>query len=326
MTNQRLVVSISPHIKNGRTVRRMIVTTIAALMPATLWGFYQFGLDAVALVAVGITAACGTEALISRLAGKTSSLGDGHAVLTGLVLALLVPAGAPFWLVIVGAAMAILVGKMPFGPLGGAPIYPALVGLLIVATSWPNEIKSYVQPTTAPIELKAQGAADAEFPRDAVLIDPSDEAEYKTADLFLGKQVGPIGVISPLLLLLGGLFLILRRVSRWQAPFGFLIGMGLAAGIGHALDPSGCASASFHLFTGSAMFGAFFLCTDWSSTPVTPWGMFLFGLIGGGLAVLLRIAGLPYGAVPWAIVIMSLATPIFDRITPTPFGKVASHA
>jgi len=326
MTNQRLVVSISPHIKNGRTVRRMIVTTIVALTPAALWGFYQFGLDALALVAVGITAACATEALITRMAKKRSSLGDGHAVLTGLVLAMLVPAGVPFWLVIVGAVMAILVGKMPFGPLGGAPIYPALVGLLIVATSWPTEIRSYVQPTTAPVELKAQGAADAETPRDAVFIDPSDEAEYKTADLFVGNQVGPIGAISPLLLLLGGLFLILRRVARWQAPLGFLLGMGLAAGIGHALDPSGCASASFHLFTGSAMFGAFFLCTDWSSTPVTPWGMFLFGLIGGGLAVLLRIAGLPYGAVPWAIVIMSLATPIFDRIIPTPFGKVASHA
>jgi electron transport complex protein RnfD len=326
MTEKRFVVSASPHLRQGRTLRSMMLMTIIALVPAALWGVFQFGFRAVYLMEVGIVGAVLAEFLVNKFSGKPSTLGDLHAVLVGFMLALLMPVGAPWYLVFIGAFLAVLIGKMVFGPLGGSPISPVLVGLLIVAASWPVEISNYQHPTTAPDEYHASNVAPPESPLDAVFVDPSDMDDYAAWDLFLGKQVGPIGAISPVLLLIGGLFLILMRVARWQAPVGFLIGLGVAAAMANSSNPELHASAWFQLFSGSAMFGAFFLCTDWSSTPVTPIGMFLFGLIAGGLAVLFRMSGMPYGPVPWAIAVMSLATPILDRIHRNPFGKAARFA
>ena len=328
MSDKRFGVSYAPHIRQGRTVRSMILTTLLALAPAALWGLYQFGSRALFLIEIAVGAAVVTELLINKFTGKAplSSLRDFHAVLVGCMLAMLVPVGAPWWLVAIGAVMAILVGKAVFGPVGGAPISPVLVGLLIVAASWPTEINRYQHPTTAPEAYHADCAAAPESPLAAVGIDPSDIDDYNIGDLFVGHQPGAIGTVSPVLLLLGGLFLIWRRVARWQAPLGFLLGLGISAAIAHASNPEIYPSASFHLFTGTAMFGAFFLATDWSSTPVTPIGMFIFGLLAGGLSLLFRLSGMAYGPVPWAIVVISLTTPLLDRIAQKPFGKVSSHA
>ena len=326
MAQKRYVVAISPHARHGRTIRSMIGATIAALVPAAAWGVYQFGLPAAVLILVAIGGAVATEALVTQMARKPLTIRDGHAVLVGLLVALMLPAGAPWWVALVAAVVGMLVGKMPFGPLGGHPLSPAIIGLLIVTMSWPDQVASYTTPRTAPAELKAADAGPAEDPQTAVRIDPSDAADYCTTALFLGKQAGPIGGVSPLLLLLGGLFLIWRRAARWQGPVGFLLGLGLAATIAHAMSPYGIPSPTFQLLTGLAFFGAFFLCTEWSSTPVTPWGLFLFAFFSGGLAILFRLTGMEYGAVPWAIIIMSLATPLFDRIAPVPFGKVVHHA
>jgi electron transport complex protein RnfD len=326
MAQKRYVVSISPHVRNCRSIRSLIGATIAALVPATAWGVYQFGVPAVLLIAAGIGGAVATEGLVTQVARKPLTIRDGHAVLVGLLIALMLPAGTPWWIALIGAAAGILVGKMPFGPLGGHPLSPAIVGLLVVTMSWPAEVASYQAPRTAAAELHAADAAPAEDPQTAVRVDPSDAAEYCTTDLFLGKQAGAIGAISPLLLLVGGLFLIWRRAARWQGPVGFLLGLGVAATVAHAASPFGIPSPTFQLLTGLAFFGAFFLCTEWTSTPVTPWGLFLFAFFAGGLAILFRLTGMEFGAVPWAIVIMSLATPRFDRIAPVPFGKVVHHA
>jgi electron transport complex protein RnfD len=304
----------------------MIITTLAALAPAAAFGIYQFGLPALVLLCVGVLTAVATEAVVNRVARQPQSVGDGHAALVGLMVGLMLPAGAPWWLVMVAAAVGILVGKLPFGPLGSAPLSPALVGLLIVAISWPDDVNMFTHPATAPAELHAADAAPAESPLVAVAIDPSDAADYAPRDLFLGLQVGPIGGISPLLLLLGGLFLIWRRVARWQGAVGFLLGVAVTAGVAHAVDPGGCAPASFHLLTGLTMFGAFFLCTEWTTTPVTPWGLFLFGLFAGVLTIILRMSDLHFGRVPWAVTLMTLTTPLLDRIAAVPFGKVVRHA
>ncbi len=327
MAHKYLTVSMSPHVRNGRTVKGMIATTILALTPAMLWGFFQFGVKAVLLVALGVAGAVGTEAALCAIRKQPLTIGNYHAVLVGLTLALLVPAGAPWWLVLVGAVMSILIGKAPFGPLGGAPINPALVGLLIVAISWPGEIASYDFPSTAPEIFGAADIAPAEAPQDAVTIDPSDAGEYCPFMLFSGFQTGAIGAVSPLLLLLGGVFLVIQRVGRWQGPVGFLLGLGVAGAIMHGIDPGAFPSGSFQLFTGMAFFGAFFLCNEWSSTPVTPWGLFLFGLGAGVLALIFRVTGgLEFGRVAFAIGFMSLLTPLLDRIPPIPFGKGVRHA
>ena len=327
MAHRYLTVSMSPHVRHGRTVRGMISTVILALTPAMLFGFYQYGLEAVILVAVGVAGAVATEAALCLVRKQPLTIGDHHAVLVGITLALLVPSGVPWWMVLVGAVMAILVGKAPFGPLGGAPINPALVGLLILAISWPGEIGSYGYPTTADAAYAVTDIAPAEAPVDAVTIDPSDAGEYCPFMLFSGFQVGAIGAISPVLLLLGGLFLIVQRVGRWQGPLGFLLGLGLAGAIMHGIDPGAFPPGSFQLFTGMAFFGAFFLCNEWTSTPVTPWGLFLFGFGAGVLALIFRVTGgLPFGRVAFAIAFFSLLTPLLDRIAVTPFGKGVRHA
>lgn len=327
MAHRYLTVSMSPHIRQGRTIRGMISTTILALTPAMLFGFYQYGIKAVIMVALGVLGAVGTEAALCAIRKQPLTIGDHHAVLVGITLALLVPTGAPWWMVIVGSVMAILVGKAPFGPLGGAPINPALVGLLILAISWPGEMAAYDYPTTDAVASAVADIGPAEAPVDAVTIDPSDAGEYCPFMLFSGFQVGPLGAISPLLLLLGGLFLIVQRVGRWQGPVGFLLGLGLAAAIMNGLDPGAFPPSSFQLFTGMAFFGAFFLCNEWTSTPVSPWGLFLFGFGAGVLALIFRVTGgLPFGRVAFAIGFFSLLTPLLDRITLTPFGKGVRHA
>ncbi|MFH1468263.1 MAG: RnfABCDGE type electron transport complex subunit D [Pseudomonadota bacterium] len=334
MSRSYLTVSMSPHIRSGRTIRGMTMAVLWALLPALIFGLFQFGLWALVLVLVGVGGAVGTEVALCALTGRKPTILDYHAVLVGLTLVMMVPAGAPWWLVLVGSIMAVLVGKLPFGPFGSAPINPALVGLLIVALSWPGQVSSYVHPRTAQLRsdpvavaLSAENAAPAEAPQDAVTIDPSDALDYSPAGLFLGDQAGGIGTVSPLLLLLGGLFLIGRRVARWQGPVGFLLGMAVAGGIAHGIDPGLFPCASFQLLTGAAFFGAFFLCTEWTSTPVTPWGLFLWGLSAGALALLFRVTGgLPFGRVAFAIGFMSLLTPLFDRLAPTPFGKGVRHA
>ncbi len=320
----RPVVSMSPHVRHGRTIRHMILTQIAALVPALLFGVIQFGAQALLLVLVGVAGAVLAEAAVCKASGRPLSLDDYHAVLVGLVLVLLVPPGVPWWLVLVGGAAAILIGKAPFGPLGGSPIHPALVGLLVVAISWPEAILTYSQPLSAGAAL---AAVPAEAPLTAVAMDPSDALEYSLTALFLGDQAGSIGTISPLFILLGGLFLIHRRAGRWQGPVGFLLGMGLAGWIMHAVAPGSFPPASFHLFTGAAFFGAFFLTNDFTSTPVTPWGCFLFGLTAGSLALVFRVTeGLGFGRVAFAVAFVSLLTPLLDRIGPVPFGKGVRHA
>lgn len=331
MTEKRFVVSMSPHVRNGRTIRSLVYATIGALVPAAAWGVYQFGFPAALLILVGVASAVLTELIVSKIARLPIKVGDGHAILVGLLLALLLPAGCPVWVVGIGAALGVLVGKMTFGPLGGSPISPVLVGLLIVILSWPQEVSSFVQPTLlpegAPAEaLRADDAAPAEDPQAAVFADPSDVADYAMGDLFLGKQAGAIGTISPLLLLLGGLFLIWRRAARWQGPVGYILGVVLTAGISHAVDPGQYPDCAFQLFTGATMLGAFFLCTEWSTTPVAPKGLFFFGVFAGFLTILFRLTGMSFGSVAYAIAIASLATPLFDRLAMVPFGKVVDHA
>jgi len=304
----------------------MMLTTAAALSPAALWGVYQFGVNALLLVLAGVLGAVVTEGALNFIKNEKLSVTNGHALLVGLVLALLMPAGAPPWMALLGGVLAILVGKAPFGPLGGAPLSPALVGLLIIGISWPAGVGSYEYPTSAAGTVEVHNPAPAESPVEAFIADPSDAAEYSPTGLFLGNQVAQTGCASPLLLLLGGLFLMLRKVSRWQAPAGYLLGVAVFAFVMNGVDPGAYATAEFHLFTGAAMLGAFFLTTEMVCTPVTPKGMFFFGLLAGVLTVLFRMTGVPFGRVAFAILIAQLATPLLDRLAQAPFGKVVTHA
>lgn len=332
MTDKRFVVSLFPHVHSGRSVARYNGLTIVGLLPALGWGIYQFGIAAGMLVCAAVIGAVAVDIVVGQIVHRPKEWMKLHAVLVGLTVALLLPSGAPIWMAFMGGALAIAIGKAPFGPQGGSPLSPALVGILIVALSWPGEITNYEYSRSIREEARAAAnlgtveMAAPEAPQDAAIIDPSEFLEYDTLDLFLGHQVGSIGTISPLLLILGGLLLIGWRVIHWQAPMGFIFGMAVFSAIAYAVSPGLNATPVFHLLTGTAMFGAFFLCTEPTSTPSTPWGMFLFGAFAGALVLLLRTTGMPMCRVIWALAIAQLATPLFDRIVPIPFGKVVNHA
>ena len=330
MTKNRYTVSIAPYAGSGRTVRAMVMTTIACLTPAALFGLFQFGLSAAILLACGVFAALITELIVGKIVGRPETVKNGHAVLVGLMLAMMLPSGAPFWLVIIGASLGILIGKLPFGPLGGSPISPVLIGLLIVTLSWPNEVKNFEEPSIvsehASKQVTAENPAPAEDPQLAASVDPSDIPEYSTLDLLLGHYPGFIGTVSPLFCLIGGLLLIGFKVGRWEGALAYLIGIAVFGAAANAICPENCPDAVFQLLTGASVFAAFFLCTEWSSTPVTQKGLLLFGLLAGGLTILFRVTGMPVGSEAYAIAICSLATPIFDRLTDIPFGKVVDHA
>jgi electron transport complex protein RnfD len=326
MRDPEIVVSMAPHAHSGRTVPRFMVARTLSLLPAAGFGVYQFGVGAAFTLSAAVLGALLTEGALDVVSKRRPQALDGHAALQGLLLGMMLSPVAPWWVALIGGVAAVLIGKAPFGPLGGAPLSPAIVGLLVLAISFPQDLRQYAPPRTADSALRAQDAAAPEMPVDSVLIDPSDAQEISTLHAFLGDQVGAIGAISPLLLLLGFLLVLWLRAGTWQGPLGYFLGMGMAAQLGHVLLPDSLPGAAFHLTTGMSALCGLYLVTEPICTPVVPRGLFVFGVVAGALAVVLRASALPYAPEAWALAIAMLATPLFDRIRPRPFGKVATHA
>jgi len=298
----------------------------AALTPALGVGLWQFGASAILVIAGAVGGALVTEALVGRLAQRPFSLLDGHALFVGLLLAAMLPPAAPWWMAALGAALGIGVAKIPFGPLGSHPLPPALIGLLALTLSWPAAMSRFSTPRSAPAALHAAEVAPPESPIVAVRADASDALEYAPGRLFLGDQAGPLGAVSPLALLVGALVLLVSGVARPHGMIGFLAGVGLTAAVAHGVAPGSAPPTFLHLFAGLTCFAAVFLVTEPVTTPVAPTGLLLWAFAAGVLAVILRQLGGHDDGVPWAVAILSIATPLFDRLRPRPFGKGARDA
>lgn len=304
-------VAAPPHWHCGRTVTGVMQQYILALVPAAVMAVVYYGLPALRVMALSCATAVVVEALCCRVMNRESSVDDFHAVLTGLLLAFLLPAMAPWWLVVMGSALSIIIGKMFFGGLGGNPLCPAIVGWAIVAMSW-----------------KTQADPDA-MVLSTMLINPLTQLKYlgleaaqqvSTTDMLLGRQLGALGATQVLALLAGGAYLAARGVLRLCIPLAFLAGVLLTAGVFFMLDPGVHPSPVFHLLTGSVVLAAFFLATDPNSSPVTRPGMVAFGLTCGVMTVLIRVYGIYPDGTPFAVLFAALFTPIFDLIRPKPFG------
>lgn len=284
---------------------------VVALLPAIAVGILTYRMDAVRVLAVSVSSAIAFEWVIQRLFKTRVTVTDGSAMLTGLLLAMLLPPSVPWWLVVVGTLFAILVGKQIFGGLGGNPFCPALVAWAVLRLSWHEHINfdlamlkyelgfSIAYPLSV---LKTSGAAAL--------------SAFPLGDLIMGKQVGGIGAAPALALLIGGLFLIVRGAVSWRIPAAFLAGVAITAALFWAADSTAYASPLFHLVTGNVMLGAFFLATDYPSSPVNPLAMLLFGLGCGALAVLFRAWSIYPDGVVFAILIMNILNPLLDRIRP----------
>lgn len=336
-----------PYTHTGSSVGRTMGLVILALLPATLFGLYQFGWPAIFLLCITLLTAVLAEAASLRLAGKPAKpyLLDGSALLTGLLLAMSLPPRAPWWIGVTGGLLAIVVGKQVFGGIGQNLFNPAMVARVALLISFPLEMTLFHPPAPllsagAPgfweglaITFGLPGQIDAvssastlghiktELGRglDIHQIAAGVDSLWRQA---LGTTAGSLGETSTLLILLGGLFLLYKRIIGWQIPLAMLAGLALPAAALHFVDPDHFPGPVTHLLSGGAMLGAFFIATDLVTSPVTARGQLLFGAGCGLLVYVIRtFAGYPEG-VAFAVLLMNACTPLIDHyITPRIYGR-----
>lgn len=305
-----LIVSSSPHVHSSETVSKTMRDVVIALLPATIFGIYNFGLNALIIILLCIASCVGAEALYQKIMKQDIAVGDYSAVVTGLLLALNLPHTVPYWIPILGSFVAIIIIKQLFGGLGQNFMNPALGARAFLVISYAGIMTKWELDgvtTATPLALIKEGAT--EIPA--------------LSSVFVGNIGGCIGETSVIAILLGGIYLLVRRVIDWRIP-GTYIGTVLILTIlfgGHGLDLQ---FLGYHMFSGGLMIGAFFMATDYSSSPMTAKGHIIMGVGCGLLTVLIRLfGGYPEG-VSFAILIMNLFVPLIDKYTiPKTFGEVA---
>jgi len=326
----RFLVSSSPHLHDGRSITWIMSAVIIALLPATLFSIYIFGLQALRVIVLSVASAVMFEALSQRIMGRTVRVRDLSAVLTGLLLALNLPATSPWWLVVVGTFFAIVIAKQLYGGLGYNPFNPALVGRVVLLISFPVQMTArWVAPsrwgvdavtTATPLgrireSLLSQGHIDLALTRQEWL------------DLLLGNRAGCLGEVSVLLLLAGGIYLMAKKVITWHTPVAFIGTVWILTGIFHLVDPARYADPSFHVVTGGLFIGALFMATDYVTSPITGRGMLIFGFGCGLITVIIRLFGAYPEGVSFAILFMNAVTPLIDRyVKPKVFGAEGRKA
>lgn len=349
----------NPHTHADTSIARTMRLVLLALVPATLMGLYQFGWPAIFLFAVTLLGALLWEALGLKLGGKAVGPGllDGSALLTGWLLAMTLPPWAPWWVGLLGAFLAIIVGKQIFGGLGQNLFNPAMVGRIALLIALPLEMTRFVAPTPlfsagSPGFLEGlaitfgagsgsgAGAGDVATGAYDALSGASVLDEVRTAlgqgqslETILpgvfdplaglwGGVAGSLGETSALLLLLGGLFLLQQRVIRWEIPLAVLASIGLLAGLMHLLDAGRYPGPLFHWLQGATLLCAFFIATDPVTSPVSRAGQLVFGAGCGVLIYIIRTwGGYPEG-VGFAVLLMNACTPLIDHyLKPRIYGR-----
>jgi electron transport complex protein RnfD len=307
MTNRLIVVS-SPHLHAHESVSRIMWGVTLALVPAGIAGVFLFGTAALATIIWACGAAAATEALIQRATKKKVTLIDGSAFLTGLLLAYNLPAHVPWWIPVVGAAFSIAVGKQVFGGLGQNIFNPALVGRVFLMASWPKYLTAFTRPlaydaltSATPLALLKEGKA-------------LEGISY--SDLFWGLRGGCIGEVCIAALIAGALILFALRYITLYTPLSFILTAGILTAF---FAPGGFLTGDwlFHILSGGLILGAFFMATDYVTSPLTVKGQIVFGIGCGALTAVIRLwGGYPEG-VSYAILMMNAATPLIDRYTKT---------
>lgn len=329
-----LEIRSSPHLLSGYAVDTIMFNVVVALLPATLFAIYAFGLAGFSVLAVSVASCLAAEALVGRARGGEGTLADWSAAVTGLLYGLTLPAAIPLWMAAVGGFVAILVGKSLFGGLGANPFNPALVGRAVLQAAFPVAMTSWSPAFLADRFARLPGSSLA-FPFAEPVYDAASAATplalwkfggeaTDTNALALGFVGGSTGETSALLILLGGLYLIARNMMSWRIPAAVLGAVAVASGALHLADPARYASPAFALLAGGLMLGALFMATDMVTSPITAGGQWLYGALIGLLVVVIRTwGGMPEG-VMYAILLGNAVAPHLDRlIRPTVYGTRA---
>lgn len=318
MLNQRkYIVSHAPFWHSGSSLTERHYNIIGAALPAALFGVFQYGAPALAVLSLSISTAIFWELMMNIATRRAKSVGDGSAALIGLIFGMMLPASSPWWLVTTGTFIAIVVGRQIYGGLGGNPFNPVLLSTAILMLSWKDyfDFNEALRNYDLGFSMLYPLASLKHFGVSAV-------ATFSPWDLLVGQQIGGIGATFGLGLVAGGVYLILRGFIRWEVPASFLAGVFVTAWIFNLAGPERFGGPIFHLLTGYTLIGAFFLATEDSSSPVNFVPMLLYGAGGGILTVLIRNIGVWVDGAVLAILMMNIANPLLDKISPKPIGKV----
>lgn len=331
-----LTISGSPHVHSGETTKKIMFGVVVALVPAMLVSFYYFGLSAIILTLVSVASCLLFEWLIQKfiLKGKTS-ITDGSAIITGILLAFNVPTSLPVWMLVVGALIAIGVAKMSYGGLGKNPFNPALIGRVFLLISFPVDMTTWPKPglpfgTTnfavdgltgpTPLGIVKEGIKQGHT------VDQLQSQLPHYADMLFGQMGGSLGEVSAIALIIGGLFMLIRKIITWHIPVAFIGTTLIFAGILWMIDPSQFVNPLFHLVTGGLMLGAIFMATDMVTSPMSKSGQIVFGIGCGVLTILIRVWGSYPEGVSFAILLMNAFTPLINKgFKPKTFGEVIKN-
>jgi electron transport complex protein RnfD len=314
---KKLIVSHAPFFHSGRSVSERSYHTMLAALPALLLGLYHYGMPALGVVCLSISTAIIWELAINLVTKRTITIGDGNAAWLGMLFGMLVPATMPWWSVITGTFIVIVIGKQIFGGIGSNAFHPVALALAMMMVSW----KSLFDFDAALLNYDLEFATI--YPLAAVKYFGAESADaFSLTDLLMGRQLGATGSTFGLGLLIGGIYLMLRGFIRWEISLTFLAGIYLTASIFNLINPAQFAPPAFHLLTGYTLIGAFFLATEDSSSPVNFVPMLIYGAAGGIMTVLIRNIGAWVDGVILAILVINLISPLLDKIRPQALGKV----
>ncbi len=323
--NNRLILSLSPHEKGSENVQKVMWGVVIALLPALFSSIYYFGFGAIRVVVLAMIFCIGTEYVIQKFITKQAVTAfDGSAAITGLLLAFNVPSTIPWWMLLAGSVVSIGVAKMAFGGLGKNPFNPALVGRAFMLASFP------VQMTTWPVPLEKIWSMGADAVTAAtplgILAEKGVAGLPNLMDLFLGKIGGCIGETSAIAILIGGIYMIYKKIITWHIPIFYLGSLAVTSGIFWLMDPGKYADPLFHLLAGGAMLGAWFMATDMVTSPMTVKGQIIFAVFGGLLCGLIRIFGSYPEGCSYSILIMNAFVPLIDKYSkPKRFGAEVNY-
>lgn len=321
------IISPAPHIHGRDSVVKNMRNVIIALVPAYLCSIVFFGVGALVVSAVSIISCVLFEYLIQvYVLKKPNSVGDLSAALTGLLLAMNLPSNLPWWMVVIGAFIAIGVGKMCFGGLGCNPFNPALVGRVFLLLSFPAAMTTWPLPKLLPATYTdaETGATVLSLIKEGALADAASGATVKLptyTDMLLGNMGGSMGEISAIALLLGFIFLLATRTITWHIPVSILATVAIFGGILYLADPSAYMDPLTQLLSGGMLLGAIFMATDYVTSPMTKRGQIIYGIGIGIICVVIRCFGSYPEGMSFAILIMNAVTPLINYyVKPKRFG------
>ena len=322
----KLIVSLSPHVHGGDTVSKNMYGVLIALIPAFIVSIAVFGVGAFIVTLTSVAACIFFEWAITKyiLKRDKTTILDGSAALTGVLLAFNLPSNFPIWMIIIGALVAIGVGKMTFGGLGCNVFNPALIGRVFLLISFPVAMTSW--PQTGQYDLYTDavtGATPLALMKSAMHGDATALQQLPDAlSLFLGNNPGSLGEVSALALLIGLAYMLWKKIITWHIPVSIILTVFVFSGIMHLVNPETYAGPVVHILTGGLMLGAIFMATDYVTSPMSHKGMIIYGIGIGFRTVVIRLFGAYPEGMSFAILIMNAFTPLINTyFKPKKFGE-----